>query len=187
MAPIPTKRNMQRLFALVTKRQSQLVKLKHNSVLLERKSTVYDRRAQGVCKCRMNPKNLCHLGFDGRETVVKPANHGELQMPSTSIPQSASPRHQSILGNPLTHDTDVLISSETLGAPTVRKAQHLLTGGKILMALGFAFAAVPMLFALPGLILLIAGRESFLHGEWMWNAAHRLPQRFPTDHRGPLL
>lgn len=66
-----------------------------------------------------------------------------------------------------------------MSAPhTIRRAEALLTFGRVLMIAGAALAVIPFAFALPGLVLLIAGREMFFHGETMWNELHRLPRRW---------
>lgn len=58
------------------------------------------------------------------------------------------------------------------------RAEFLLTCGRILKYIGLVLAIVPIAFALPGLVLLIMGREMFLHGETVWNEIHRLPRKW---------
>jgi uncharacterized membrane protein len=59
-----------------------------------------------------------------------------------------------------------------------RHAEALLTFGRIMKYAGFVLAFIPIVVALPGLVLLIAGREMFEQGETLWNEIHRLPKRW---------
>lgn len=59
-----------------------------------------------------------------------------------------------------------------------REAELFLTIGRILKYLGFILAFAPILVSLPGMILLITGREMFSRGETLWNELYRLPKRW---------
>jgi hypothetical protein len=55
-----------------------------------------------------------------------------------------------------------------------KKAELFLTVGRILTVLGVLLAAIPLLFAIPGLVLLVLGRSSFYIGEDLWNDCHNM-------------
>lgn len=61
---------------------------------------------------------------------------------------------------------------------TKRWAELFLTLGRISIVVGIALAAVPILLALPGLVLLVVGRSFYYIGEDLWNTHHRLPKRW---------
>ena len=56
-------------------------------------------------------------------------------------------------------------------------AELFLTVGRILKWTGYALAAVPVAAAIPGVVLLVAGRELYQQGEDAWNEIHNLPKR----------
>lgn len=62
-----------------------------------------------------------------------------------------------------------------------RKAELLLTVGRVLTIIGMGLAFVPLVLAIPGLVLLVLGRASFGIGEELWNTSHHIPCHKPMN------